>query len=112
MIKSSEICTIFAKKDDSMIRTRPIRSIPPIRPISSLRQDQDSILNAMDKEPVILSQRGRERAVLVSVEQWNHLVELLEMYQGIWRAEADKAQAKNEYIHANTLTEALAIHNE
>lgn len=95
-----------------MISTQPIRSIPPIRPISSLRQDQDSILKTMDKEPVILSQHGRERAVLVSVEQWNHMVELLEMYQGLWRAESDKMQAKNEYVTANTLTEALAIHNE
>ena len=91
---------------------QPIRSVPPIWPISSLRQDQDSILNTMDKEPVILSQRGRERAVLVSVEQWNHMVELLEMYQGIWRAESKKIQVENEYVHANTLTEALAIHNE
>ena len=95
-----------------MIGTQPIRSIPPIRPISSLRQDQDSILSTMDKEPVILSQHGKERAVLVSVEQWNHMVELLEMYQGIWRAESDKTQAKNEYVNANTLTDALAIHNE
>ncbi len=89
-----------------------IRSIPPIRPLSSLRQDQDAILNAMDKEPVILSQRGRERAVLVSVEQWNQMVALLEMYQALWRAEADRVQAANEYVHANTLQEALAIYHE
>lgn len=89
-----------------------IRSVPPIRPISSLRQDQDSILNTMDKEPVILSQRGRERAVLLSVEQWNHMVALLEMYQGIGRAESTRVQAGNEYIQADTLTEALAIHRE
>ena len=89
-----------------------IRSIPPIRPLSSLRQDQDAILNTMDQEPVILSQRGRERAVLVSVEQWNHMVALLEMYQGLWHAESQSMQAKNEYIEANTLTAALAIHNE
>lgn len=95
-----------------MITTQLIRSIPPIRPLSSLRQEQDSILSVMDKEPVILSQRGRERAVLVSVEQWNHMVELLEMYQGMWRVEAEKAQAQNDYVHANSLKEALALHNE
>jgi len=89
-----------------------IRPVPPIRPLSSLRQDQDSILNAIDKEPVILSQRGRERAVLVSVEQWNHMVALLEMYQSIWRAESTKMQTTNTYIHADTLTEALAIYRE
>ena len=95
-----------------MLHSQPIRTIPQIRPFSSLRQDQDSILDAMDREPVILSQRGRKRAVLVSVEQWNHMVELLEMYQSVWRAESDKVQAQNEYVTANTLTEALAIHNE
>jgi len=89
-----------------------IRTVPPIRPLSSLRQDQDAILTAMDQEPVILSQRGRERAVLVSVEQWNQMVALLEMYQALWRAEADRVQAANEYIHADTLQEALAIHRE
>ncbi|MEZ4663733.1 MAG: type II toxin-antitoxin system prevent-host-death family antitoxin [Caldilineaceae bacterium] len=95
-----------------MHNVQPIRSIPPVRPISSLRQEQDSILDAMDKEPVILSQRGRERAVLVSVEQWNHMVALLEMYQGIWRADLAQMQAENEYVEANTLTEALAIYRE
>lgn len=89
-----------------------IRTVPPIRPLSSLRQDQDAILSTMDKEPVILSQRGRERAVLVSIEQWNQMVALLAMYQAHWRAEADRVQAANEYIHADTLQEALAIHRE
>ncbi|MBV7331764.1 type II toxin-antitoxin system Phd/YefM family antitoxin [Chloroflexi bacterium TSY] len=95
-----------------MHKLQPIRPVPPIRPISSLRQNQDSILDAMDKEPVILSQRGKERAVLVSVEQWNHMVALLEMYQGVWRAESERIQAENEYIEANTLAEALTIYGE
>ena len=94
-----------------MFSMQPIRSIPPIRPLSSLRQDQDSILDTMDREPVILSQRGRERAVLVSVEQWNQMVALLEMYQSVWRAEANQAQVKGDYVDANTLTEALAKHH-
>lgn len=89
-----------------------IRPVPPIRPISSLRQEQDSILETVDQEPVILSQRGRERAVLVSVEQWNHMVALLEMYKSIWRTESARVQAENDYVHADTLTEALAIHRE
>lgn len=66
----------------------------------------------MDNEPVILSQRGRERAVLVSVEQWNHMVDLLEMYQGIWRAESNRVRPESDYIHADSLTEALAVHAE
>ena len=95
-----------------MFSTQPIRVIPPIRPFSSLRQDQDSILDTMDKEPVILSQRGKERAVLVSVEQWNQMVSLLEMYQSVWRSEANKVRVKDDYVDANTLTEALTKHVE
>ena len=64
----------------------------------------------MDKEPVILSQRGRERAALVSIEQWNHMVALLEMYQSFWRAEAKRLEHEHEYIEADTRTEAIAIH--
>lgn len=94
-----------------MHHLQPIRSVPPVRPISSLRQDQDSILTAMDKEPVILSQRGSARAVLVSVEQWNHMVELLDMYHGVWRAESKRVQAQNDYVEADTLAEALDLHN-
>ena len=93
-----------------MVSLQSIHSVPPIRPISSLRQDQDSILNTMDQEPVILSQRGRERAVLVSVEQWNQMVELLETYRSGWRAEGERIQAANDFVEADTIAEALALH--
>lgn len=93
-----------------MHKLQTVRPVPPIHPISSLRQDQDSILSAMDREPVILSQRGRERAVLVNVEQWNQMVELLEMYRNEWRAEGEAVQAKGDFVEANTLKDALAIH--
>jgi hypothetical protein len=43
--------------------------------------------------------------------QWNQMVALVEMHQGIWRAEAKRVQAENEYVHADTLKEALAIHS-
>lgn len=95
-----------------MQKLQTIRPVPPIHPISSLRQDQDSILNTMDREPVILSQRGRERAVLVSVDQWNQMVELLETYRNGWRAEGEAIEARNEFVEADTLKEALAIHEQ
>jgi len=66
----------------------------------------------MDEEPVIRSQSGWERAVLVSVEQWNHMVALLKMYRSIWHAESDRVQAENQYVHADTLTDALVIYKE
>ena len=95
-----------------MYKLQSGQSVPPIRPISSLRQDQDSILSTMDQEPVILSPRGRERAVLVSVTQWNQMVELLEMYRSVWRTEAERIEKEDDFVHADTLAEALADHNE
>lgn len=91
---------------------KPARPVPPIIPISGLRQNQDSILSKMDKEPVILSQKGEARAVLVSIEQWNHMVELLESYRDAWRAEGNRIQAENDYIEADTIKEALEIYAE
>ena len=92
-----------------MVNLQPIRSVPPVRPISSLRQDQESILSTTDQEPVTLSQRGRERAVLVSIEQWNQMVELLKLYRSGWRAEGERSQAANDFVEADTIAEALAI---
>lgn len=54
-----------------------MQKVQQIVPISNFRIDQDSILSMMDKEPVILAQRSKPRAVLVSVEQWDAMVEQL-----------------------------------
>ncbi|MFN8445172.1 MAG: hypothetical protein U0175_30570 [Caldilineaceae bacterium] len=40
------------------------------------------------------------------------MVALLEMYQGMLRAELNKAQTEQEYVNADSLSEALAIHNK
>lgn len=54
-----------------------MEKVQQIVPISNFRIDQDAILALMDKEPVILAQRSKARAVLVSVEQWDAMVEQL-----------------------------------
>ena len=48
-----------------------MQPVQQIVPISDLRMKQVTVLNLMDKAPVILSQRSKPRAVLVSVEQWD-----------------------------------------
>ena len=47
-------------------------------PISELRHQPNKILGLLANGPVVLTQRGRAAAVLVSAEQWNRLVEELE----------------------------------
>lgn len=53
-------------------------TIPELVPISGLRTRKNEILDRLADKPVVLTQHGRAAAVLVSPEQWNHLVELLE----------------------------------
>ncbi len=52
--------------------------IPELVPISGFRTRQNQILSSLVEGPVVLTQHGRSAAVLVSPEQWNHLVETLE----------------------------------
>ena len=52
--------------------------IPELVPISGLRTRQNQILGSLTEGPIVLTQHGRAAAVLVSPEQWNHLVETLE----------------------------------
>jgi prevent-host-death family protein len=54
-----------------------MQTVQQIVPISDFRIDQDAVLKMMDKEPVILAQRSKARAVLVSVDQWNTMVKQL-----------------------------------
>lgn len=58
-----------------------MQAVQQIVPISEFRLHQDNILEMMDKEPVILAQRSRPRAVLVSVDAWNAIVKQLEERQ-------------------------------
>lgn len=52
--------------------------IPEIVPISGLRTRQNELLRSLGQGPIVLTQHGRAAAVLVSPEQWNHLIETLE----------------------------------
>lgn len=70
--------------------------IPNIVPITDLRQDATAILKRMAKlrEPLIITQRGRAAAVMLSVEEYEHSqheVELLRLLaQGEKEIEAGK----------------------
>lgn len=88
-----------------------MNKMPPTIPISNLRNEQDEILALMDKEPVMLTQRGKARAALVSIEQWNHLMDVLETYRAHWRAESARVQgemADESWIDADTMIEEWA----
>lgn len=70
--------------------------IPNIIPITDLRQDATAILKRVTKmrKPLIITQRGRAAAVLVSIEEYEHSrheIELLRLLaQGEKEIEAGK----------------------
>ena len=45
-----------------------MHKMPPTVPVSDLRNEQDEILQMMDEQPVMLTQRGKARAALVNIE--------------------------------------------
>ena len=88
-----------------------MHKMPPTVPISNLRNDQDKILQMMDEEPVMLTQRGKARATLVSIEQWNYLMDRLEMYRAYWRAESERIQndmSDQDWLDAEPMLEKWA----
>jgi len=47
----------------------------PVLPISDLRYKAKEVLQQVKKQPIVLTQRGRARAVLVDFDTYNQLVE-------------------------------------
>jgi prevent-host-death family protein len=52
--------------------------ITDVIPISELRKRQDEVLAMIERRPVILTQHGRGAAVLISLAQWESILERLE----------------------------------
>lgn len=51
-----------------------MQAIAPIRPFSDLRRLSGEILRQLQEHPVVLTLRGRPRAVLVDYEAYNRMV--------------------------------------
>ena len=62
-------------------------------PISDLRTRQAEILEQVGHAPVMLTHRGVGAGILVSPEQWNAMVELLEDYEDALIATERKCEA-------------------
>jgi PHD/YefM family antitoxin component YafN of YafNO toxin-antitoxin module len=63
---------------------------PQIEPVTSMVKDHKAVLAKLKSGPVFLAQRSRPAAVLVSVEQWDDLMQELEL---LW-AEREAAISK------------------
>jgi len=66
-------------------------SLPDVRPVSDLRQNMAGIMEAIDteKRPVILTKHGRGKYVLLSVDEYNKITAISELYQAIYEGVSD-----------------------
>jgi len=81
--------------------------IPNIVPVTDLRQDATSILRkaTSSKQPIIITQRGRATAVLVSVEAYEHSQHEREILHLLARGEKE-IKAGHGHELADVLAEA------
>ncbi len=70
--------------------------IPNIVPITDLRQDATAVIKRVTKsrEPLIITQRGRAAAVMVSVEDYEHSRHELEILRLLARGEKEIKKGK------------------
>jgi prevent-host-death family protein len=87
--------------------------IPDIVPITDLRQDATSVVKRASKarEPIIITQRGRAAAVMVSIDAYEHCQHELELLRLLARGEKE-IQAGKGYDLDTVLAEADALLKE
>jgi len=70
--------------------------VPAIVPISDLREDAANILDRMKKshEPVVITQRGRAAAVMVSVEEYERSTHEREILRLLAQGDREVAEGK------------------
>lgn len=66
-----------------------MQTVPQVLPVSELRNKHRAVFALLSNGPVILAQRSRAAAVLVSVEEWDQRAERLRELE--WREEARRA---------------------
>ena len=76
--------------------------IPTIVPITDLRQDATAIVKRVGKlrEPVVITQRGRAAAVMVSVEEYEHSQNELEILRLLARGQKEIETGKGYDLDA------------
>jgi prevent-host-death family protein len=87
--------------------------IPNIVPITDLRQDATSIVKrvAETREPLVITQRGRAAAVMVSIEAYEHSQHELELLRLLARGEKE-IEAGEGHDLDEVLAEADALLEE
>ena len=88
--------------------------VPQIAPVSDMHHKQNQVFAMMEKAPVILAQRSRPRAVLVSIEQWNQMVEELRRTRLLMKAKTvyERNDQSDSWVEFEALLTQLAQHHD
>jgi prevent-host-death family protein len=60
-------------------------TVPQIVPVSNLRNNHRAVFELLDKGPIVLAQRSKAAAVLISVAEWDRQAKRLQELE--WREE-------------------------
>ena len=52
-----------------------MQTVPQIVPVTEMRQHHKQVLEKLHNGPVILAQRSKPTAILVSIEEWDQMVQ-------------------------------------
>ena len=76
--------------------------IPNIIPITDLRQDATAIIKRVttSREPLVITQRGRAAAVMVSMESYEHFQHEIEVLRLLARGEKEIEESKGHDLDA------------
>jgi prevent-host-death family protein len=87
--------------------------LPNIIPITDLRQDATTIVKRVtaSREPLVITQRGRAAAVMVSMEAYEHSQHELELLRVLARGEKEIEAGKGYDLEA-VLAEADSLLKE
>ncbi|MBB4635482.1 type II toxin-antitoxin system Phd/YefM family antitoxin [Longimicrobium terrae] len=85
----------------------PIRYREDIRPLSEFRANTAAFIEQIrtTRRPIVLTQHGRGAAVLVSIDEYEQMVERLALLEDVRRAE--EQIARGEGIDHETAKQAL-----
>ena len=87
--------------------------VPKIVPVSDLRKDAAAVLKKLQttEDPLVITQRGRAAAVLVSLKAYEKSQDELELLRLLVRGEKEIAQGKG-YSLASVMEEAELLLEE
>lgn len=84
--------------------------VPELVPVSDLRQDVAAVLKRLQasREPLVITQRGRAAAVLLSIDAYERIEQERELLQLLARGEKEIREGKGSDLDA-VLAEADAL---